>query len=515
MAVSVIDEIDQDIRQGLQRDAGRLYEARQVEDYYLLRNESYMSKRSVDDSYDKVIRTSAILRCVVRKLTKPLYATGPSREWEGDDRVNQWLQVGFYGPAHVTLRMAQADRAAILHHVSAIQAEATGDLRNPIRLWLWKGNEFFCHFPENDPLTPDAVTTTEHIQLPGGRMQTRYRIWTAQTRRTLLSEPWRSAGLRSFGAFSTVKIAETEDEPNPYRGIIPFAFVRAEPAECAFWQGGIGPALMGLNRTLDEQLSDVAQHVKEFLNPRGWVRNVSIESRFLDRIGRFFHLRPDPAARAGDYKAEPDIGYLQANLAVEQAWYDIKTYADSYLEELEIPLTVVRSDASTDLSGVAIVAKSIPIVEWTRARQPEFVEYERSLASVVLAIAGTWYGDSGLVAASEESERLMCVWPEPRAPIPTSERNESDQWELEQGLADPIEVLARRRGVTLAQAEELARDIMERRKVWSELVGVVAEESDGRSGIQGNGREPVFSRRGGSAETSNGEKDGETDSEEG
>lgn len=514
MAANVADEIESDIRQGLQKDAGRLYEARQVEDYYLLRNEYYMSKRSVDDSYDRVIRTSAILRCVVRKLTKPLYSPGPTREWEGDDRVHQWLQVGFYDPAHVTLKMTQADRAAMLHHVSAIQVEATGDLRSPIRLWLWKGDEFLCHFPEDNPLEPDAITTIEHVPLGGGRMQTRYRIWTYEIRRTLLSEPWRATGNRSFGTFSTVKIAESSDEPNPYRGIIPFSFVRSEPAECAFWQGGIGSALMGLNRTLDDQLSDVAQHVKEFLNPRGWVRNVSLESRFLDRVGRFFHLRPDPAARSGDYRAEPDIGYLQANLAVEQAWYDIKTYADSYLEELEIPLTVVRSDASTDLSGVAIVAKSIPIIEWTRARQPEFAEYERNLASVALGVAGTWYGDSGLLAASEEPERLMCVWPEPRAPIPTSERNESDQWELEQGLADPIEILARRRGVTLSQAEELARDIMERRKIWSALVDDVSGETDGQSESQSNGRESAAVKSNGSTEAISGEGDGEPNPKE-
>ena len=99
-----------------------------------------------------------------------------------------------------------------------------------------------------------------------------------------------------------------------------------------------------------------------------------------------------------------------------------------------------------------------------------FAEFEECLAATALAVAGVWYGDARLIPAATDPE-LVVVWPEPRIPLPSPERNDSDAWELEQGLADPIEVLARRRGITLGQAEELAIEIAERRAKWSALMG--------------------------------------------
>ena len=54
-------------------------------------------------------------------------------------------------------------------------------------------------------------------------------------------------------------------------------------------------------------------------------------------------------------------------------------------------------------------------------------------------------------------------------PLPTPERDLADQAELELGLTDPIEVIAKRRNLTLEQAEEAAEAIAERRAKWNAI----------------------------------------------
>ena len=90
----------------------------------------------------------------------------------------------------VNVRMQQADRAASLNHVAALQVEATGDPLRPLKLWLWKGHELAVFCRDNDPLEPWAVVTIERIPAGTGRLRTRYRVWTAFERRTYLTEPW-------------------------------------------------------------------------------------------------------------------------------------------------------------------------------------------------------------------------------------------------------------------------------------------------------------------------------------
>jgi hypothetical protein len=178
-------------------------------------------------------------------------------------------------------------------------------------------------------------------------------------------------------------------------------------------------------------------------------------------------------------RSEPEIGYLQAQLGVEAAWLDIQTFADNTLEELEVPLTIVRSDAAADFSGAAIIEKQVPLIEYTQARQGDFAETEKELAAKSLAVVSVFYAGGEGYAEAANDPQLVCVWPEPRPSIATSERNVADQWELDQGLADPIEVLARRRGLTLDQAEELARNIADRRKLWNEIMADVSPVASG------------------------------------
>ena len=144
---------------------------------------------------------------------------------------------------------------------------------------------------------------------------------------------------------------------------------------------------------------------------------------------------------------------VQAELAVEAVWENLTRYMNTTLEDLDVPLVAVQSDASTDLSGIAIVAKHVPLLERTKERQPLFAIAETDLAGVVLVAAGNYYGQPQLALAGESVE-LDLVWPAPRFPLPTPERDLADTWELDNGVKSLVDVVAERQGSTHPAAKE-------------------------------------------------------------
>ena len=465
-AIPTLSSLHEALAAGLPDEAERWESARANEDYYQLRNEAYIERRPSEEPQDfqaRPKRTSKMTRTVVRKLSNPLYKTGPTRRLKTSAGADAWLQQ-VYADVHVNAKMQSANRAAILNGVAAIQVEATGDPKRPVRLWLWKGHEFAAWTVDGDCEHPWAIACRDLLPAGMGKLKARIRAWSAAEYQVYLSDPFARGD-----AASGKRLTLVEGAANPY-GVLPFVFVRNEPADCDFWGGGIGSALRSCNAEIDRELSDIAEHAREFLNPRAFLRNVATNTRFLERVGAFLHLKPPPGAVEGDNTMQPDAFYLQAESGVEAAWYNVKSYADLTIEELEVPLTAVRSDAATDLSGIAIVAKTLPLIEYTRERQPQFTEHEANLAQCILAVAGGGYdGGEGLLSAAADPQ-FECIWPEPCLPIPTPERDQQDAAELDAGLTDPIEVLARRRGLTLQQAEDLAMAIAARRKRWNAIM---------------------------------------------
>jgi hypothetical protein len=473
-SIPSLDTVEKQILEGLPADAHRIQEAQAAEDFYQFRNFKHLRPRREESQADfqaRPKRYSRITRTIVRKLTEPLYSNGPSRTWDGDPTRTEWLEE-IYAQAEANSRLMSADRASTLAHVAALQVEATGDPARPIRFWVWKGHELAVFVRDNNPIEPWAVVTIERVPTDTiGRVKTRYRVWSAFERRTYLTDEH----LPDSNPGKSAQLIASESGPSPYSGVLPFVFVRHEPADSAFWEGGIGKALVEANAEADRRQCDLAEHMSRYLNPFGYARNIPATASFTNKPGGFTHLQADPAVKTGDQAGQPELGYLQAQLGVQDAWADLRAFLDSTCEELEIPITVIRSDSSTDLSGVAIVAKQMPLIDRTRARQVQFAETEKDLAATVLAVYGTWYGDESCLQAARESQ-LCVVWPEPKIPLPTPDRDLADAWELDQGLTDPIEVLARRRGITLAQALELAEQIAERRKQWQAIFATGEED---------------------------------------
>lgn len=470
-SVPSLDLIEREVQDGLPNSGDRMDEALTYDHYFKGESEQYIERRPAEDDVDfreRPKRISLLTSKVTNLLAGQLWARPPQRSVENDPELTEWYRKALTA-AQADVRLLAADRASTLGHASAIEVEATGDPTRPFRLFVWRPFEFtvWCH--DDDPTNVWAVCTRSRVQdrTTPGKMRLRYRLWSAFERRTYYS--------KAFGPGESVSGRRADyPEPSesglsPYPGTLPFAFTRFEPAVSEFWEGGIGKPLVDANHTINVALSDIAEHVSKFLHPMGIARNMPATADLTHRIGQFIHLPSLTEAKYGDTNAQPELSYLQATLGVETAWADLMNYVEQFLEELNVPASLVRTSYSaTDASGVAIAMKQVPFHDQARARHPFASETEVELFATCCAVTGAWYKQPQLLNAANDP-RLITVWPEPRIPLPAPERNQADSWELENGLTDPIEVLARRRGVTIDQAEELARAIATRKATWAEI----------------------------------------------
>lgn len=488
-----LDMIEEEIEAGLPMHADRLTRAYVCEEYYACRNAAFIRPRTSEDWIDFINRpkrTSKLTRKVVRKLCEHLYAPGPTRKLEGNPGADELLQ-DLYVKNQVNARLQQADRKATLNGACAIGAVATGKPEKPIRLDVWGAHEFVAWTWPDDPTEVWALCTIgRERKVLRGRLveRLRFEAWSMHEHRVYFTQwqdclpettlDWARQSYRClFGRPATFDVEEStivEDGAfrvgvNPY-GCVPFTLISDETRVSGLFEGGIGDALVECNAEIDRELSDLAAHVKEFMDPDRFTRNVSSTFRRERNRGRWQELPATAAGKTGDDAKEPDAFLVQATLAVEQVWGNIKAYADATIEELDVPLVAVRMDAATDLSGVAIVAKQLPLLQRTKQRQQDpFTQHETDLAGMVLTVYGTYYGEPAIAAAGKDP-RLTLIWPEPSFPLPTPERDAEDQADLEAGRKSLVQIVAERNGVTAEQAKQHLERVIDDNVWYADLL---------------------------------------------
>jgi hypothetical protein len=503
-----LDLIEEEILAGLPLHADRLVAAFDAEEYYQGRNEPYIPRRSSEewlDYLERPKRCSKITRKVVRALTQDLYSPGPTRKLANKD-ADAWLQ-DVYEKNHINALMQQADRKATLNALCAIQVTATGRPEKPIQLSLWGAHEMVWWTWPDDPTEAWAVCTiARERRLGRNGLQHRLRLeaWSRDEHRYYLTqyrdcpcaENWTRDGYRSLFGQPASFVPELSGYPagegnaaNPY-GCLPFAFATDEMPVTRLDEGGIGPMLMLCNREVDRELSDLAQNVKEYMTPIGFARGVPANFRVEKRPGGFQILTPSKGVAEGEQPTEPTLAYLQAGMNVEHVWANILNYANNTLEEMDVPITAVRLDASTDLSGVAIMAKQLPLMRRTNARRQPFGKTEADLARVVLTAAGNFYEDKTLLAAAREPGTDL-TWPDSAFPVLSRERDEATVFELDNHLKSLIMVYAERNGCTREQAIDGLKQIRDDNDLVRKLLPPPETEAVGPRASQIGNPNPV------------------------
>lgn len=463
-----LDEIDGEVQAGLPLHAERLVDAFNNEEYYAGRNAGYIPRREAEDWRDylkRPKRTSKILRRVIRTLAN-LYAPGPSRELKGNASAAEFLEE-VYEKNHIDDLMMSADRKANMSSVVAIQAHMTGRSNKPIQLYLWGAYEFVVWTIPDDPTTVWAVCTINREREAAGaigQQRLRYELWSAAEHRVYFSrwvpvptaQYWVELQYRSLFGQKAEFVRSLSGDPagsgkNPY-GVLPFSFVHDEMPVSDFYEGGIGNILRECNAEVDREMSDLAQHSREYMDPDRFTTGVSPSWRREKRSGNWQALTPNKSTLE-DGGVQPSAFLVQGQLATDHVWYNITTYQNSVLEELDVPLPAIRADLSQNLSGIAIVAKHLPLLERARMRQSRFTSAETDLARTVLQVAGAGYGIPALTQAAVDTE-LVVTWPAPKFALPSSDQDLQDTWMLDQGVKSLVDVVAERGGFTNDQAKE-------------------------------------------------------------
>ncbi len=474
-----LSEVDIRIRDGLKDASDRLEAAKANEAYYRMENRAYIEKREAETDTDfanRPKRCSYMTYKAVSTLSKPLYTPGPIRTLERNDKddsveaekdsetkeIQDWL-LKTYKLVKIDTVLGIANRKAILNDVCAIQLACTGNPDKPIRYYTYGGNEFevFCH--PDEPTEPWAVVTIA-VQMVGKDKKKRvYTLYTDDIVRRYETKP--VSLMDTSGGIVAYQVGK--DEQHGY-GSLPFVFFHNETPVDQFWGGGIGTPLRETNAEVDRQLSDVAELIEKFLVPDTFTRNIAASWRYEKKPGRPQRLVSTAAAVAGDVTETPEIFHLQPQLNIEEAWLDTTKTVQSTFFELDIPLSPVRDMSQAPTSGLQVIAESIPFLNYLKARQPHAGAVETELAKKTLSVAGYFYGLDDLIEFSEVAE-ISLTWMPPSCPVPTPERNDEDEWELNFGLSSPIDLISRRLGVTREQAIERATRIAADNKLWKTL----------------------------------------------
>ena len=466
-----IQAILAEVKQGCPAHEQRLQHARDVADFYDGQSEKFVAFKPSEDALSWLTRpkrVSFIARQAVNKLTGHLYKPGPRKRLVADDPdVDRWY-ANVCQDIALNSVMQQADRLATLHGLCMLGVYPTGNMRRPINYHLFPRQDFVFWANPDDPRVPVAVCTVTKM----GTEKTRYRLWTKTHYYTFFKG--KSWGYTP-GGWNVARYDPEKSGPHPY-GVLPFCFITHELPTTELETKGLGSLLAKINRALNIDKSNLAHWVHHYARPLGFVSGVGPEWRpkFID--GGFVPLvvRHDSTE---DAPVIPEARYLESQIDIAAIAAYIRGEANQALAELDIPLSIsVQEDGgggAMSRSGMAIAADEAGLITYAKGRQPLFERHEQAFFKLVCRVGSSEAGNMGAFAANlammADDPSLRVAWPEVQIDLPGDARDAADQWELDTGITDPIEILMRRQGLDEAEAVVAYQKTSARRKMAEAL----------------------------------------------
>ena len=450
---SYYSDVEREIIAGLPNEQTRRTQNLRNMDYYHRRGAKLIPRRDAETDQDYRIRPKRHLpftHRVVNTLASKLYCPGPTRVIAGQEEATRWLE-RVYDQNQVNSLWQRADRMSTLNGMSAFQVIATGDRNRPIKMRLWTGWHEVIPFEHPDEANEIASVVT--IDLIDNR--TRYTWWTDEFYRVYQTDKL-YPGQTSGGRITHYEPALSGD--NPYN-IIPFSFVWYElPINGIDSVEGLGEFLTELNGTIDVEMSDLANAVRFYHTPEGYLFNGDVGLNPIISPGKL--TRIDAPVTDLERSPEPRIEYPQPNLDIAGGWVNIRGVIDSELEALGIPLTAYRMDSNTLPSGAALVAEQKPLVDYAVERREPFRVYEAGLARVTLTVGRAYYKQAGLTTLGQ-GLTVDLGWPSVTIDLPGPDRDTQDQDSLAMGLESRVMIVMRRFGYSRDQAVAHLRRVVE------------------------------------------------------
>lgn len=476
-----LERIVKAVTEGLPGSNVRLADMRMNEAYYRMKGADHVPRRADETVSDYAKRPKQclyVLREAVDDLCDGLYSPGPTRKvsrGDGAESIDEAsaeyverVLLGLYKTAHVDVVMAEANRKAVLNDACAVQVAFTEDPRRPLKLYTYGGDEFEVFCPPDDPTTPWAVVT---ISVESAEKNKKRRVLTLHTPTEIVR--YATKPVAEDATFDGEKAAPDGEPERHGLGMLPFVFIHNRRPIDTFWGNGIGEPLRRTNQEVDRILSDWAECQQKFLVPDVFTRNVSPSWRYNKRPGEPQDLTPPPEARMGDMAVVPEFFYVQPTMDWGMVKEHVAWLIDAARANLKIPPPMVGRDGSRATSGIQVLAEQIPYWRYLESRREYLDMVESELARVVTAAHGTYFDDGPLRAFADDWPGLTLTWSPPSLPLPTRERNEADEFELKHFLASPQQIMARRLGITKAEAEEKAAEIATDAAAWNAMFATV------------------------------------------
>ena len=469
LATPNLARISDEIRNGMPNERQRLGQAVKNLDFFEGRFDAYQVRPpNTTQEGQRFERHSLMMRRIVYILTANLYKNGPIRRLPEHPQAEEWLE-NIYRRHLIDARWQQADRYSLVSDVAAFQATGNADPDCPVKIQLWDASSFTAWSSPDDPTEVVAVATLDRYD---ERM--RVKLWTDEILQTWLSDKIRPNQVNAAKNYKLV----SEDE-HPYV-VVPFSFAHVELPVNDFWNGGFGSHLSQANDSANFLLTQIHDCVRYNLRPvitvfgtrPGWRPRAPIMP------GDIWDPPPDTSDETSSSTPDPRISYLESNPAsVAASWDDLQQYLDHTLEMVGVPPSSIRMEQRSAMSGVAIVSEQIPIILWALSRQRPFSHYEDRLAKLVLKVGAAHLADNGVSAGELEAAAadpgLVLNWPEMYPDLPGPERDQADQWLLENNLASRTQILMRRERLTHDEAEARLEQIAEDQARENEIFGAV------------------------------------------
>ncbi|MBE7492730.1 MAG: hypothetical protein HS108_13380 [Planctomycetes bacterium] len=386
-----------------QGEGARRLLARVLWDFYRGEQLRYLPRHAAESHAEFARRphrhTLNLTRVLVDVLSQ-LYRRPVKRAITGDHRAAERIRrVLARNP--LDLLLLNLDRLARLQGVAALGASWQD---GEIRLWPWPAHRL-CVVP--DPHWPAApLAVVAFAAGDGGVAQ----VWTPD-RHALVSQG---------------RVAREADHG---LGRVPFAFVHDRSPVDGFWVEGRGVSIVPANAEFNAKLTELAQTAS------------------LQGFGVMEIVNPDPAqplvlspARAIQFRVSGDqpfgVNFKAPNAPIGDLIADLEFCLRALLKSQRIPESVLSVHASSDASGVSILAQQTPVLEDRVERQQLFRAVEADVADLCLALAREHEGTGGRA-------ELRVNYPEPELEQSAHERLAADEWRLRHGLVTPWQLMRR------------------------------------------------------------------------
>lgn len=422
-----------------QGDSARRVLGRAQWDFYRGDQLRYLPRHAAESHADFARRphrhTLNLTRVLIDVLSQ-LYRRPVKRTLHGDNRAAERIRAAL-ARNPLDLLLLSVDRLARLHGVCALGASWQD---GTLRLWPWPAHRL-CVVPDpNWPARPLAV-----VAFAAGDGSLAH-VWTPE----------------HFAAVSHGRVVE---EAEHGLGRVPFAFVHDRSPVDGFWVEGRGHSIVPANAEFNAKLTELAQTVS------------------LQGFGVMEVVNPDPAqplvlspARAIQFSVSGDqpfgVNFKAPNAPIAGLIADLEFHLRTLLKTQRIPESVLSVHATSDASGVSILAQQTPVLEDRVERQQLFRAFEADVVDLCAAFVRQHEGAAGKV-------ELHVNYPEPELEQSAQERLAADEWRLRHGLITPWALMRRDDPDAFASDEEA-------RAAWQANVNAMKQVGSQQSAVGSN-----------------------------